>query len=106
MEATEAQPTRQKKLTQTESLLSLNEGTVPCIRFQELPRYHATLRLRQGVSPKVVQERLGHATPASSLHVHRHVLPGSMQREAAAGCKNANSPGAVGRPDLPTGSIR
>jgi len=32
--------------------------------------------------PKVVQERLGHATIATTLDIYSHVLPG-MQEEAA-----------------------
>ena len=38
--------------------------------------------LKQNVRPKVVQERLGHATIATTLDIHSHVLPG-MQEEAA-----------------------
>jgi len=56
---------------------------VPRIRFHDLRHCHATLLLQQGVHPKIVQERLGHATPAFTLHVYSHVLPG-MQHEAAA----------------------
>ena len=38
--------------------------------------------LKQGVSVKVVQERLGHSDAALTLNVYSHVMPG-MQREAA-----------------------
>ena len=38
--------------------------------------------LKQNVRPKVVQERLGHATIATTLDIYSHVLPG-MQEEAA-----------------------
>ena len=38
--------------------------------------------LRQGVHPKVVQERLGHANVSITLDIYSHVLP-SMQEEAA-----------------------
>jgi integrase len=55
---------------------------LPTIRFHDLRHCHATLLLSQGVNVKVVQERLGHATPAFTLHVYGHVLPG-MQEEAA-----------------------
>lgn len=54
---------------------------VPTIRFHDLRHCHATLLLKQGVNPKVVQERLGHSTPAFTLSVYSHVLPG-MQEEA------------------------
>lgn len=42
----------------------------------------ATHLLRDGVHPKVVQECLGHSSPAFTLHIYSHVLPG-MQEEAA-----------------------
>ena len=43
---------------------------------------HATQLLKQGIHPKVVSERLGHATVAITLDTYSHVLPG-MQEEAA-----------------------
>src|SRR4051794_13446697 len=44
---------------------------------------HATLLLRAGVHPKVVQERLGHSSIAITLDIYSHVAPG-MQEDAAA----------------------
>ena len=44
---------------------------------------HATLLLLAGVHPKIVSERLGHATIAITLDTYSHVLP-NMQQEAAA----------------------
>lgn len=38
--------------------------------------------LQQGIHPKVVQERLGHADITLTLNTYSHVLP-SMQQEAA-----------------------
>ena len=38
--------------------------------------------LRQGVHPKVVQERLGHATIAITLDTYSHAIP-TPQEEAA-----------------------
>ena len=43
---------------------------------------HATQLLRAGVHPKVVSERLGHASIGITLDVYSHVMPG-MQEEAA-----------------------
>ena len=43
---------------------------------------HATILLQQGVHPKIVQERLGHSTVATTLDIYSHVLPGLQ--EAAA----------------------
>jgi len=40
--------------------------------------------LKQGVHPKIVQERLGHATIAVTLDTYSHVAPG-LQEAAAKG---------------------
>ena len=52
------------------------------VRFHDLRHTHATLLLRQGTHPKVVSERLGHATVGITLDTYSHVLP-DMQDEAA-----------------------
>ena len=39
--------------------------------------------LRQGIHPKVVAERLGHASTRMTLDVYSHVIP-AMESEAAA----------------------
>jgi integrase len=43
---------------------------------------HASLMLKQGVHPKIVQERLGHSSIAVTLDTYSHVAPG-LQRAAA-----------------------
>ena len=43
---------------------------------------HATMLMKQGVYPKVVQERLGHSTVSVTLDIYSHVVPG-MQELAA-----------------------
>lgn len=43
---------------------------------------HATLLLLQGVNPKIVSERLGHADVRITLDTYSHLLP-SMQKETA-----------------------
>jgi integrase len=57
-------------------------SAVPPIRLHDLRHTHATHALQAGVHPKIVSERLGHATIAITLDTYSHVLP-SMQREAA-----------------------
>ena len=42
-----------------------------------------TLLLRQGVHPKIISERLGHASIAITLDTYSHVVPG-LQAAAAA----------------------
>lgn len=52
------------------------------VRLHDSRHTHATLMLRQGVHPKVVQERLGHSTISVTLDTYSHVTPG-LQRAAA-----------------------
>ena len=52
-------------------------------RLHDLRHTQATLLLQQGVHPKVVQERLGHANVSITLDIYSHVAP-HMQEEAAA----------------------
>jgi integrase len=55
---------------------------VPRIRLHDLRHTHATLALKAGVHPKVVSERLGHATVSVTLDLYSHVVP-SIARDAA-----------------------
>jgi integrase len=55
---------------------------LPHVRFHDLRHAHATLMLLKGVHPKIVSERLGHASIGITLDTYSHVLP-SMQTEAA-----------------------
>lgn len=55
---------------------------LPVIRFHDLRHTSATLLLAQGVHPKIVQERLGHADITMTLNRYSHVTP-DMQRMAA-----------------------
>jgi integrase len=52
------------------------------IRLHDLRHTHATILLKAGVPVKVVSERLGHSSPAFTMTVYQHVLPG-MQADAA-----------------------
>ena len=51
------------------------------VRFHDLRHTHATVMLLQGVHPKVVQERLGHAKISTTMDLYSHVMP-SMQKDA------------------------
>jgi integrase len=52
----------------------LKRAGLPRIRFHDLRHTHATLMLAQGVHPKIVSERLGHATIGITLDTYSHVL--------------------------------
>lgn len=54
----------------------------PAFRMYDLRHTCATLLLLRGVSPKIVQERLGHASITLTLDTYSHVLP-DMQQTAA-----------------------
>jgi integrase len=75
-------PLRPSNLVRRSFRPLLKRAELPRIRFHDLRHTAATLLLRAGVHPKVVQERLGHAQIAMTLDTYSHVLP-SIQREAA-----------------------
>jgi integrase len=54
------------------------------IRLHDARHTHASLLLKQGVHPKVVQERLGHSSIVVTLDTYSHVAPG-IQEAAAKG---------------------
>jgi len=54
------------------------------VRWHDLRHAHASLLLRSGVHPKVVSERLGHASVGITLDTYSHVLPGLGAAAAAA----------------------
>jgi integrase len=56
---------------------------LPVIRLHDLRHTHATLALRAGVHPRIVQERLGHANISITLDTYSHVDL-DMQAAAAA----------------------
>lgn len=45
---------------------------------------HASLMLKQEIHPKVVQERLGHASIQMTLDTYSHVAPGLQEAAAAS----------------------
>ena len=60
----------------------LREAGLLHIRFHDLKHIHATIMLKSGVHPKVVSEKLGHASVVFTLDTYSHVVPGIQ--EAAA----------------------
>lgn len=77
----EGQPLRPNTVTRAWEILAAKAG-VKVIRFHDARHTHASLMLKQGIHPKVVQERLGHASIQMTLDTYSHVAPGLQ--EAAA----------------------
>jgi integrase len=65
-----------------EFLILVREAGLTRIRLHDLRHTYATLALKTGVHPKVVSERLGHATVGITLDLYSHVTPG-IARDAA-----------------------
>jgi site-specific recombinase XerD/predicted RNA-binding Zn-ribbon protein involved in translation (DUF1610 family) len=62
---------------------AVKKSMLPAIRLHDLRHTHATLALQAGIHPKVVSERLGHATVSITLDTYSHAIP-ALQEEAAA----------------------
>jgi integrase len=61
---------------------AVKRSMLPTIRLHGLRHTHATLALQAGIHPKVVSERLGHATVSITLDTYSHTIP--AVQEAAA----------------------
>lgn len=55
---------------------------ISAARLHDARHTHASLMLKQGIHPKIVQERLGHSTISLTLDIYSHTIPGLQ--EAAA----------------------
>ena len=66
------------------SLLGAGHTGLKGIRLNDARHTHASLMLKRGVHPKIVQERVGHATIQVTLDTYSHVAPG-LQQAAAEG---------------------
>ncbi len=60
----------------------LEKSELPRIKLHDLRHAHASIMLKHNVPVKVVSERLGHSSPAFTMTVYQHVMPG-MQVDAA-----------------------
>lgn len=61
----------------------LERAGLPRLRFHDLRHTAATLLLEAGAHPRVVAERLGHASPSLVMNIYGHVTE-RMQTEATA----------------------
>lgn len=80
--STLGKPLRPNTVTRAWTSLAVKAG-IKRIRFHDARHTHASLMLKQGIHPKVVQERLGHSSIQMTLDTYSHISPG-MQEAAAA----------------------
>ena len=85
----EGKPLRPNTITLAWSMLAARAG-VKVIRLHDARHTHASLMLKQGIHPKVVQERLGHASIQMTLDTYSHVAPGIQQAAAESFDKMLN----------------
>jgi len=77
----EGNPLRPNTITRSWTTLAARAG-VKVIRLHDARHTHASLMLKQGIHPKIVQERLGHASIQMTLDTYSHVVPGLQQAAA------------------------
>ena len=88
----EGGPLRPNTVTRAWRVLAARAG-VKAIRLHDARHTHASLMLKQGTHPKVVQERLGHASIQITIDTYSHVVPGLQQAAAESFDKLLNGRG-------------
>ncbi len=58
--------------------------------FHSLRHNHASMLLKAGVNPKVIQERLGHSNIAITLDIYSHNIMPDMQQQAVDAIEKMN----------------
>jgi len=86
----DGKPLRPNTVSRAWKMLAARAG-VKVINFHGARHTHASLLLKAGVHPKVVQERLGHASIQITLDTYSHVVPG-LQDAAAIQFEKIVSP--------------
>ncbi len=87
---TDGSPLLPDTITRTWIKLARRTG-LSGVRLHDARHTHASLLLKQGIHPKIVQERLGHANIGITLDTYSHVAPG-LQEAAAAGFDDLVTP--------------
>lgn len=62
----------------------IKRAKVPYIRFHDIRHTHASLLLKYGIHPKVMAERLGHASVKTTLDTYSHLLPDTQAAAVTA----------------------
>ncbi len=74
-------PLRPNTITRAWQTAAKQAG-VKVIRLHDARHTHASLMLKKGIHPKIVQERLGHSSIEMTLDTYSHVAPGLQQAAA------------------------
>lgn len=77
--AENGEPLNSRNLDQRHFQPLLTAAKLPRLRLYDLRHSHATLLLANGEHPKVVSERLGHASVVLTMDTYSHVLPGMQE---------------------------
>ena len=86
----EGKPLRPNTISRAWTALAAR-ADIRVIRLHDARHTHASLMLKQGIHPKIVQERLGHASVQITLDTYSHVAPG-LQEAAAESFDKLVSP--------------
>jgi integrase len=86
----DGKPLRPNTVSRAWRALAAHAG-LKVIRLHDARHTHASLMLKQGVHPKIVQERLGHSSIQVTLDTYSHVAPG-LQEAAAESFDRLVSP--------------
>ena len=78
---TDGSPLNPNTVTHTFAKVAALAG-MPYLRLHDLRHIHATILLKGGTHPRIVQERLGHSSIATTLDIYSHTVPG-LQKAAA-----------------------
>jgi len=68
-------PLNPNTVSHTFSKITMRAG-LPHLRLHDLRHIHATMLLKAGTHPRIVQERLGHSSIATTLDIYSHTVPG------------------------------
>jgi integrase len=77
----DGRPLRPNTVTRAWTNLAAHAG-LKVIRLHDARHTHASIMLKQGIHPKIVQERLGHSSIQITLDIYSHLAPG-LQDAAA-----------------------
>lgn len=77
----DGRPLRPNTVTHAWNVLAARAG-IKVIRLHDARHSHASMMLKDGIHPKIVQERLGHSSIGMTLDTYSHVAPGLQQAAA------------------------